>query len=164
MLLHAYRFIRENDVPTLLARLRERDTHPVLQFIKYVFCGAGAFAIHQAVWFALSVWMFPAIDSSIPQEVRAHHSMINNFIAGGLSTLFAYVTNVMWVFVPGRHHPFVEFLYFVGVSLIGLVGGMLAGPWLIHAFGIPTLLGQVLMAGVSMMINYICRKLFIFQG
>jgi putative flippase GtrA len=140
-----------------------RDSHPFLQFVKYGFCGVAAFATHQIIWAILSTRFFPSFDSSIAQEVRATNSIISNCIAFLFSTTVAYITNILWVFTPGRHSRTAEIFYFFAISCISLIGGLLAGPWMIRVYGIHTLLAQLSMAVASVLINYVCRKFLIFK-
>ncbi|MBE7498587.1 MAG: GtrA family protein [Verrucomicrobiaceae bacterium] len=160
----ARRFFSENDWRTILARMNARDTHPLIQFIKYGICGVGALVVHQAVWTACSTWLYPAIDSSLPKEVRALNSMYNNSIAVVFSTFFAYVTNVKWVFEQGRHHWVKELFYFMLVSLLSFAAGLAAGPFLIHKYGIHSIVAQGLLVVVSVAVNFVCRKFFVFKG
>lgn len=160
----ARRFFQENDWRTILARMNARDTHPLIQFMKYGICGVGALIVHQTIWGLCSVWLHPAIDSSIPQETRALHSTYNNAVAFLFSNLFAYITNSMWVFTPGRHHRVKEFFYFTLVSTVGFVAGLVAGPFLIHQYGIHTVLAQLLMVVAAVLVNFVCRKFFVFKG
>ena len=160
----ALQFFRENDWRTILVRMNARDTHPLIQFIKYGICGVGSLIIGQGIWLALSIWLFPALDSELPREVRALNSTYNNLIAFFFGNLFAYVTNSLWVFTPGRHHRVLEFFYFTLVSLLGFVIGLSAGPLLIKMYGIHTLLAQLLLIFSSVLVNYVCRKFFVFKG
>jgi len=159
----AAHFVRNNDWRTVMRQVNSRDAHPLLQFVKYGVCGVGAFATHQVIWVALSLWAFPSIDSSIPNETRALNSTISNSIAVFFSTAVAYVTNVLWVFKSGRHSRLVEMASFFGISVISFGGGLLAGPWLIQKFGLNTLLAQLSMAVTSVLINFVCRKFLIFK-
>lgn len=159
----AARFVRTNDWRTILAHVNSRDAHPMLQFIKYGICGLGAFITHQVIWGVLSLWVLPCIDPAIPQETRALNSTINNSIAVLFSTAVAYITNILWVFKSGRHSRTVEILSFFGIGVISFAGGLMAGPWLIKAFGINTLVAQLSMAVTSVLINFVCRKFFIFK-
>ena len=156
-------FVRSNDWRTILAHVNSRDAHPLLQFIKYGICGLGAFITHQAVWVGLSLTLFPSIDSSIPDDTRALNSTIANSIAVLFSTTVAYVTNVLWVFKSGRHSRLVEISSFFGIGVISFGGGLLAGPYLIKMLGLHTLLAQLSMAVTSVLINFVCRKFFIFK-
>jgi len=100
----ARRFFSQNDWRAILARIHARDTHPMIQFIKYGICGVGALVVHQTIWTLGSMWLYPAIDNDIPREIRALNSTYNNCIAVVFSSLFAYHTNVLWVFKQGRNH------------------------------------------------------------
>lgn len=159
----AAHFVRNNDWRTVLAHVNSRDAHPLLQFIKYGICGAAAFATHQIIWVILSLTFFPSIDSSLSDETRAINSTISNSIAVLFSTAVAYITNILWVFKSGRHNRFVEIASFFGIGVISFGGGLLAGPWLIKEFGLNTLLAQLSMAFTSVLINFVCRKFFIFK-
>ncbi len=158
------RFFRENDWRTILARMNARDTHPLIQFMKYGICGVGSLIVSQGIWLALSVWVWPALEPDLPKEVRALHSTYNNVIAFVFGNLFAYITNSLWVFTPGRHHRVLEFFYFTLVSTVAFVIGLAVGPMLIQMYGIHTLLAQLLMIISSVMVNFVCRKFFVFKG
>ena len=120
--------------------------------------------MHQTIWTLCSAWYFPAIDSSLPSDVRALHSLYNNGIASIFSNVFAYLTNVMWVFQRGRHHWVKEFFYFSVVAYVSLAMGLASGPLLIHKYGINTILAQAILVFVSVMVNFVCRKLFVFKA
>lgn len=160
----ALQFFRENDWRSILTRLNTRDTHPVIQFIKYGICGIGSLTLTTAIFVALSYWVFPALDNSLPNEVRALHSTYNNIIGFFFGNIFAYVTNSLWVFTPGRHHRILEFFYFSIVSTIGFTIGLVAGPLLIKMYGISTFAAQLLLIVASTLVNFACRKFFVFKG
>jgi putative flippase GtrA len=160
----ARRFFSQNDWRAILARIHARDTHPIIQFIKYGICGVGALVVHQTIWTLGSMWLYPAIDNDIPREIRALNSTYNNCIAVVFSSLFAYYTNVLWVFEQGRHHWVKEFFYFMLVSVIGFIAGLAAGPFLIHKYGIHSIVAQGILVVVSVLVNFFCRKFFVFKG
>ncbi len=160
----ALQFFREHDWRTILIHLSRREAHPLIQFIKYGICGVGSLIIGQSLWLVLSIWLFPALDSDLPKAVRALHSTYNNIIAFFFGNLFAYATNALWVFTPGRHHRILEFFYFTLASTLGLVIGLSVGPLLIQMYGIHTVTAQLSMVFSSVMVNYACRKFFIFKG
>ncbi len=157
-------FFRDNDWRTILARMNARDTHPLIQFMKYGICGVGSLIIGQGIWLSLSIWVYPALDSDLPKEVRALHSTYNNIISFFFGNFFAYFTNSKWVFTPGRHHILLEFFYFTLISTVAFVIGLLTGPLLIQMYGISTLLAQLLMLVSSVLVNFVCRKFFVFKG
>ena len=156
-------FVRSNDWRTILAHVNSRDVHPLLQFIKYGICGLGAFITHQVIWLALSMWAFPSFGEGLSDSTRALNTTVSNSIAVLFSTAVAYVTNILWVFKSGRHSRLVEVASFFGIGAISFAGGLLAGPWLIQMYGISTALAQVSMAVTSVLINFACRKFFIFK-
>ncbi len=162
----ALHFFRENDWRTIVARLNTRDTDPLVQFIKYGICGIGSLTLTTAIFYCLSRWgMFPAlISSGVSDEVRALNSTYNNTIAFFFGNIFAYVTNSLWVFIPGRHHRVLEFFYFSAVSTVGFTIGLLAGPLLIRMYGVSTLVSQLMLIVASTLVNFICRKFFVFKG
>lgn len=158
------RFFQENDWRTILERMNARDTHPLIQFIKYVVCGFGAFFFSQIIWLALSIWVWPSLSSDIPQDVRALNSAYSNTVAFIFGNFFAYYTNSKWVFTPGRHGRLVEFLLFTAISSVSFFVGLMAGPYLIHRYGISTLLAQLFNQVTSVMVNFICRKFVVFKN
>lgn len=160
----AWRFVLENDFATIWRTLISRDAHPLLQFAKYGFCGVSAMIVHQTIWAACSTWLYPALDNSIPQETRALNSTINNGIAFCFSNVFAYLTNVAWVFTPGRHNRWKEFFYFTLAGTVGFVAGLTAGPYLIHQYGINSIAAQGSLVVASVLVNFVCRKFFVFKG
>jgi putative flippase GtrA len=158
----ARRFFSENDWRTILTRMNARDTHPMIQFMKYGICGVGAMLLHQLIWGVCSLWLFPALEGA--NEVRALHTTYNNAIAFCFSNLFAYITNSLWVFTPGRHGRVLEFLFFTLAGSVGFIAGLTAGPLLIHQYGISTLAAQGSLIIASVLVNFVCRKFFVFKG
>ena len=114
------RFLRENDLRAIVAALNRRDVHPVIQFMKYGICGVTALIVQAVVYFALSRWGLPALESNAPdRSVRADHALINTAIAFVFSNATAYLLNARWVFTPGRHSRVTEFLVFTLVNAPG---------------------------------------------
>lgn len=166
----AWRFICQNDLPTIWRALISRDAHPLLQFVKYGMCGVAATVIHQGLFFVLAYSILPAGDGMIvdgkpiADEMRYWNSIINNAIAFLPALLFAYWLNTRFVFTPGRHKPLVEFALFAGVAAIGTTAGLLGGPKLIDWFGVPTWMSQLTFIFTSFLVNFLCRKFVIFKG
>jgi putative flippase GtrA len=156
-------FAKENDVRTILRRFNGKDAHPLLQFVKYGFCGLLAVAIHNVVFGILSYWINPAIDDSLGDSVRAIRATANNCIAFVFSNCAAYFTNVKWVFVQGRHKPLKEFLIFSAVSSLSFGAGLLLVPFLITGFSAQTWIAQGAFVATSALVNYVSRKFFVFQ-
>ena len=90
--------------------------------------------------------------------------MLGNGAAFLVSNLVAYLINIYWVFVPGRHHWIIEIALFYLVSGIAIAIGTSIMGVLIRRFGMLTTyaFGSNLVA--ALMINYAMRKYFIFNG
>jgi len=149
----------------------------VIQFVKYALAGGLATLVHIVV-FHLTAWkLFPALQPqdhavrffklkirSINDYHRARNSMISNGVAFLISNLVAYVANVFWVFTPGRHSFIVEILLFYSVSALStFLGTMLMGV-LIKRLGMLTTYAFSSNILTAVLINYVVRKFFIFQG
>jgi len=149
----------------------------LLQFIKYSVSGAVATAVHIAIFHLVAWKVFFALQprdwlvrllglpiAELDDATRSRNSMLSNGAAFLVSNLVAYLINIYWVFVPGRHHWVVE------VGLFYLVSGaaIFIGTWimglLIRRFGMLTTyaFGANLLA--ALMINYAMRKFIIFNG
>jgi putative flippase GtrA len=158
------RFLRKNDLRTILAALNSREVHPFIQFFKYGLCGVVALLVQAVIFFSLARWGLPALESNAPdQDVRADHALINTAIAFLFSNTTAYLLNVRWVFTPGRHSRFVEFLFFTVVNAPGAIGGAAVQDWLIRGLGWPAWAAFAGFVLPNVLINFACRKLFIFQ-
>lgn len=149
----------------------------LIQFIKYGLAGGLATLCH-ILFFHLVAWrMFPALQpedtlvrlfrlelGSTNDYHRARNSMISNFLAFLFSNMVAYITNVLWVFEAGRHHVVVEILMFYGVSGISMALGTSLMGLLIKRFGLLTTYAFGTNIVTAVMINYLVRKFFIFNG
>jgi putative flippase GtrA len=153
------------------------DSANLLQFIKYVISGGVATATHILV-FHLAAWkLFCALQpddwflrffglSSVDLDhgTRSRNSMKANGVAFVISNFVAYVLNIYWVFVPGRHHWTVEIALFYLVSGVAIAIGTGLMGFMIRRFGTLTTyaFGSNLVA--ALLINYAMRKFFIFKG
>ncbi len=153
------------------------ENENLVQFIKYGLAGGLATLVHICVFHLVAWKLFPALQENdhavrllnlrirpINEYQRARNSMISNTIAFLISNLVAYVTNILWVFKPGRHPFIIEILLFYAVSGISvLIGTMLMG-MLIRRFGMLTTYAFITNIITAVMINYAMRKFFIFHG
>lgn len=149
----------------------------LLQFIKYAIGGCVATATHIIIFHLLAWKIFHALQADdwfvrvfdLPIEelddaTRSRNSMLGNGAAFLVSNLVAYLINIYWVFVPGRHHWIIEIALFYLVSGIAIAIGTSIMGVLIRRFGMLTTyaFGSNLVA--ALMINYAMRKYFIFNG
>jgi putative flippase GtrA len=187
-------FLTKNDLKTIIARVRDRNVPGFIQFVLYSFCGVIATAAFLGIVLVFSNWVFPAYpDHMVSKEptrllgvalwwpaaatdgltigkdpasdaIRAQNLTVNSIIAFLLANTVAYVTNILLVFKGGRHHPVLEFFYFMFVSGVAFTISLIAGPWLIKMFGLPTNVAILTNMVTSMLLNYGGRKMFVFKS
>ena len=163
-------FLRGNDVKTILARVRQRRVPPLIQFAVYGMCGGLSTVVYLGISLLLSCTVIPAMDgmiidgAPISDALRAKNLLINNCIAFTVANVVAYVTNILFVFHTGRHHPVLEFLYFTSVSFLSFGISQIAGPWLVSHFGVSTKLALLSNVVASALLNFVFRKYFVFKG
>lgn len=166
----AIAFVRHNDLKTILARIRAREVPPLIQFFAYSVCGGLATIVFMGLVVFLSYKVFPAMDNMIvdgkpiTDDLRARDLLINNTIAFLAANVVAYVTNVLFVFKTGRHHPVMEFVYFTAGSSVSFVISQFAGPWLVHTYGLPTWVAIITNLVAAILLNFVIRKFFVFKG
>ena len=158
------RFLRDNDLRTILAALHSRDVHPVIQFFKYAVCGVAALVVHTAIFFLLASFVLPSLETNVSDDgIRANHALINTGIAFIFSNATVYWLNHRWVFTPGRHAKLNEFLYFTLVNAPGAVSGVAVQDWLIRTHGWPAWAAFAGFVLPNVLVNFTCRKFFIFH-
>lgn len=163
-------FLRQNNLRTILARIRERNVPALMQFVVYGICGGLATVVFLGTVITLSMTIVPAYEGMtvngqpITDALRAKDLLINNTIGFLIANVVAYVTNILFVFKTGRHHPVMEFLYFTMVSGVSFAISQVAGPWLVSRFGVATNVAILTNLVTSMMLNFVARKFFVFKG
>jgi putative flippase GtrA len=161
----------------LIDQLFGNEAANVIQFIKYGISGCIAVATHIIVFHLVAWKMFLALQSNdwfvrlfnlpireVADGTRSQNSMLSNVFAFMISNLVAYIINVYWVFVPGRHHWIVEIVLFYLVSGAALVIGTAIMGFLIRRFGMLTTYAFGSNIFTALLINYAMRKFFIFKG
>jgi len=153
------------------------DAPPLVQFIKYGLAGGVATVVHILTFFLAGFFLFPCVGQEdilvrlfgltapvIDEALRARYAMYSNATAFLLSNTVCYIINRLFVFRPGRHHLFIEFLLFFAVSAVSVgIGTVLMGV-LIQQFGIQTTYAFGANILSSLAINYLMRKFFVFNG
>ena len=179
---------REHGLKKTLAWFHGKDAPVIVQFGKYAVAGGIATAVSQGLWLVLCFTVFPAFSAEeietyrsflakihidlptleiesldLTDSERAKNSTIANAIGWFFANIVAYLANVWWVFEGGRHHRALEFLYFTIISGISTLAGIAAGPLLIELFGISTGASQLSLLVTAVLVNYACRKFFVFK-
>ena len=166
----ATRFVRENDLKTIVSRVKSHDAHPTIQFLKYVIAGGLATLTLSVIVFALSQTVFPAVKGSmvngqvLDEAVRKHNILLNNTIAFPFSALVGYILNVMFVFKPGRHGRVMEMILFFLVGAAGFFPGLWVVDYLVGHYHTSSSLATVAFIITSFMVNFVFRKFVIFKG
>lgn len=161
----------------LLQQFLRRDAHPVVQFIKYGMAGGLATAVDIVVFYLLAWKVLPALTANdqlvellglnitpVTEGVRQWHYVVNRTMTFMVSNLTAYVANVLWVFTPGRHSRAKEILLFYLVSGISFFIATALSTGLIAWFGCTTTTAFLVNMVCSLLINFVCRKYFVFNG
>jgi putative flippase GtrA len=89
--------------------------------------------------------------------------MIANRIAFGIVLLANYWASRAWVFGSGTHSSQIEFVIFVGVSLVGLAINELLLPQLVYGVQFDEHLSKLLTIGVVVVWNFIMKRLVVFK-
>ena len=165
-----FAFFLKQSPATIWRRLRARDMPWMVQLCVYGFCGVLATVVGVGQIVLLSKTLIPAYEGMlvdgepITDALRARNLLINNSISFFTTNVFAYALNVLLVFKRGRHHPWVEFFWFTLINAISFGLSQVAGPWLVHRFGVPTNLAIFSNTVFAALINFVARKFFVFQG
>jgi putative flippase GtrA len=100
----------------------------------------------------------------IAEEIRRRHYILNSCLVFLVSNLVAYVLNRFWVFTPGRHEGRVEIALFYLVSVISFVAGVGLAWGLIAFGGTGTTDAKIANMVAAVVINFLCRKYWVFRG
>lgn len=166
----ALAFIRTTPPRTIVARIRARDVPPLIQFSTYVMCGLMATVVHTGTVTLLSLTVFPAgkgmiVDGAVLDEaVRKTNLLIVNYIGFPLGCIVAYITNIMFVFTPGRHSRLKEMAMFFGVASCGFFPSLWIIDFLVSRYGVPSIVAQCAFIITSFLVNFFMRKFVIFKG
>jgi len=161
----------------LIKQFTQREASPFIQFIKYGISGVAATVVDVTVFYILCIFVLPAIGPhdvitkilpidvpEISETVRSTRFAINSAGSFIFANFTAYLLNIFWVFERGRHKWYVELGLFYAVSGIAIVIGTFLGWVLIRFFGMSTTFSYVTKGVSALLINYVCRKFFIFKG
>jgi putative flippase GtrA len=165
-----FAFFFKQSPAVIWRRIRGQDMPWIVQLAVYGFCGVMATVVAVTQIVILSKTIIPAYEgmivdgAAITDELRAKNLLINNTIAFLTTNVFVYFMNVMLVFKRGRHHPWMEFLYFTLINGLSFGLSQVAGPWLVHEFGVGTNVAILTNTVFAALINFVARKFFVFKG
>lgn len=157
-----HRSFRDVGFRKTLQVLHSRDAPVTVQFFKYGITGVGAVLVHNLVFLILIFTVLPTDrEAGVSPELREQHVLLANLFAWPFGNLFAYLSNVWWVFTRGRHSWIREFTIFSAVSFFSFGAGLLGGPILV-AEGLPIWLAQTGFVITAAFLNFVCRKFLVF--
>ena len=153
------------------------DAPPVVQFFKYAFVGAFATAINLAVAEALAAWVIPCLGADdilvtklgfptagVPESVRAARAVGCYLVGFVVANAVCWLLNRMFVFRAGRHHWALELALFFGGSALAVGIGSGVIYLLILMYGAQTSWSFVVNVVISVLVNYVVRKFYVFKG
>ncbi len=153
----------------ILNDLRIKHQPPLwAQFFKYGICGILSLIILVLVVQGIE-FFFPQFlnKETLGQSQFQTNLTIALFCAFVPSNFFAFFSNRMFVFTPGRHTFFIEISYFTLISAISFTGGEFAKRAMVRVYADNEhiiLLATLSFALSSAVVNFIARKYLIFSN
>ena len=156
----AWQFFREQGFKkTLLSR----QAPFLIQFGKYGACGVLSVLVFFAV-VALGQALFPApFSEDLPQLTRAINLIPLHLVAFIPSNFAAYFLNRLLVFTPGRHDFKKEMILFTIISFVSFALGELITFFVVSQGDAKNLVAHFSFIIGSALINFACRKFFVFE-
>lgn len=165
-LLLAREHLRDRGPRDTLRWLKSREVPVTFQFAKYAALGVITTLVHLGAFTGFSHTLFPAhdylVEGGITPALKERNAILSNLLAFPFAVLFNYVANVFFVFTPGRHSRSRELLLFIGISFATFAAGLLSGPALISR-GLDPWFAQGVLVVTSALLNFVCRKFFVFM-
>ena len=109
--------------------------------------------------FGLSDATFVVTDS-----VRAVRAVYCNLVGFFVANVVCWLLNRKFVFTPGRHRWFVEYALFLAGSGFAILCGSAAIWALVKFNGMQTTWSFIINVAVSVAVNFVVRKFFVFKG
>ncbi len=156
----AWNFFRQNGIKeTILSR----QAPFIIQFGKYGICGIVSVVVLTLIIIAGEILFPQHFSETLPKEIRAKNNLILHFIAFVPSNFTAYFLNRWLVFTPGRHSFQKEMILFTIISLISFTAGEILQYFLIINFETKQAIAHASFVVSSALVNFICRKFFVFE-
>lgn len=158
-IIQAWEFFRKQGFQkTLLSR----EAPFLIQFGKYGVCGVIAVLVVAAM-IALGESLFPHhFSNELPENTLVRNTLILHFIAFIPSNFVAYALNRWLVFTPGRHSMKKELSLFTTISFLSFAFGEILPISLIKYFDVPRIVVHLSFIVSSALVNFVCRKFFVF--
>lgn len=149
----------------------------ILQIVKYGLIGAFATAINLIVAELAAAYVWPCLGPDdffvrhcgfpsvvIADAARASLAVYCNLVGFFVANVICWLLNRRYVFEPGRHNWFVEYLLFIAGSGFAILVGNVAIWTLVKYHGMQTSYSFAVNVLVSVAVNFVVRKFFVFKG
>ena len=149
----------------------------LMQIVKYGIIGVLATIINLAVAELAAAYIWPCLGPDdlfvkycgfssvvIPDATRATLAVYCNFVGFFIANVICWLLNRKYVFEPGRHNWFVEYMLFLAGSGFAILCGSVAIWALVKYQGMQTTYSFVINVLVSVAVNFVVRKFFVFKG
>ena len=100
----------------------------------------------------------------ITDSTRAVRAVYCNLVGFFFANLVCWLLNRKFVFTPGRHLWFVEYALFLAGSGFAILCGSAAIWAFVKFYGMQTTYSFVINVAVSVAVNFVVRKFFVFKG
>lgn len=147
------------------------------QFVKYGLIGALATAINIVVAGVCAGFVWPCLgaddlfvrfcgfpSATVSDAVRATRAVSCNLVGFFVANGVCWLLNRKYVFTPGRHHWFVEYVLFLAGSGLAILTGSALIWALVRFYGLQTAYSFAINVVVSVAMNFVVRKFFVFKG
>lgn len=147
------------------------------QVFKYGVIGVFATAIHLVVAELCAAWVWPCLGPGdlfvkhlgfspvdVTDAVRATLAVYCNLAGFFVANIVCWLLNRKFVFTPGRHGWFVEWLLFLAGSGFAILCGSAVIWALVRYNGMQTTYSFIVNVFVSVAVNFVVRKFFVFKG
>ena len=149
----------------------------VWQIFKYGVIGVLATIINLLVAEVCAAWVWPCLGSDdlfvkwfgfssafVGDATRATRAVYCNLVGFFVANVICWLLNRKYVFTPGRHHWLVEYLWFLAGSGFAIAIGSGAIWYLVKFHGMQTTYSFIINVMVSVAVNFVVRKFFVFKG
>ena len=100
----------------------------------------------------------------VTDATRAIRAVYCNFAGFFVANLICWYLNRLFVFTPGRHHWLVEYALFLAGSGFAILCGSVVIWALVRFCGMQTTYTFVINVFVSVAVNFVVRKFWVFKG
>lgn len=149
----------------------------IWQIFKYGVIGALATVINIVVAEVFAAYVWPCLgpddvfvkylgfaSAAVSDAERALLAVYCNLVGFFVANVICWLLNRRFVFTPGRHRWYVEYAIFLAGSGFAIVCGSAAIWLLVRYQGMQTTWSFGINVLVSVAVNFVVRKFFVFKG